>query len=569
MLKSSVWRIGNNQYSSMGRSIPTLFITTKFAPSLKYELRTFSEFEFRNYHHRHLLKKQSNNAVMENNVVEPEPNFIHSSHTLPSTKLLKTKLDENSCWTTLEDYFSSNSTLEDVFVKATFSKPSAETNSNVEKSSKDMIAKVQVRPIQLKDKKNRNDTNMPSSSTLHYQFTLFHNRKATHQNISSPSEAFAKVKDLIISNRYQQVLIQPPSGHNVQMLLKYTCADDNEIDTPLIEGVKMLTFTEQAKSTDSTILTQESTPNIERDHNRKKHYILEEGKRIPFLVDLGIMHPESGKVLAPKYNKFRQMNHFLEIFKDTISESVIEQKDTLRIIDFGCGKSYLTFALHYYLKDILKIENFQIIGLDLKADVIEKCNTLAIKYGMQHELKFVVGDIHSFELSPHFLDPRQDLSSEVDIVVSLHACNTATDKALAQSVKWSAKCIISVPCCHHEVYQQLKHAKTLPEDHLLYPLLKHGSLSEKFCSLYTDSLRCQLLEIAGYKTSIVEFIETEHTPKNLMIRAIKPGRTPTTSTTDTNKIQRDLLIQRYVKQKQSLPVKISLEDFMQSFFENN
>nr|CAG4719174.1 unnamed protein product [Naegleria fowleri] len=343
------------------------------------------------------------------------------------------------------------------------------------------------------------------------------------------------------------------------MILKYTSSNSSAEKTTRIESVKMVTYIEEVNS---CTLDQEATSLviIEREHNRKKHYILEEGKRIPFLVDLGIIHPESGKVLAPKFHKFKQMNHFLEIFKDTIPMSVIEQKDTLRIVDFGCGKSYLTFSLHHYLKEILKIENFQIIGLDLKEDVIEKCNALAVKYDMQQQLKFVVGDIHSFELSPHFFDQRQDKTSQVDVVVSLHACNTATDKALAQSVRWAAKCIIAVPCCHHEVYQQLKHVKNLPEDHLLFPLLKHGSLSERFCSLYTDSLRCQLLEIAGYKTNVIEFIETEHTPKNLMIRAIKHACT-------SNEIQQDLLIQRYLKQKQGLPVEISLEAFMQPFFE--
>jgi len=179
-------------------------------------------------------------------------------------------------------------------------------------------------------------------------------------------------------------------------------------------------------------------------------------------------------------------------------------------------------VIEYYLKNILKFNNFQIIGLDLKKDVIDNCNQMVTRYNMGEHMKFLVGDIHNFDASQHFTTQNQD--NQVDMVVSLHACNTATDKALEQSVKWGAKCIMAVPCCHHELYQQFKRKQDNSSD--LQPLLKHGILSERFASLLTDAMRCHLLEMSGYRTTIQEFTELEHTAKNLMIRAIK-SQTPT------------------------------------------
>lgn len=233
-------------------------------------------------------------------------------------------------------------------------------------------------------------------------------------------------------------------------------------------------------------------------HNRSKRYILEEGKPVEFLIDLGVMTTD-GKIVNQKYDKFKQINRFLEFIEDILPQ--LDKKKEQTIIDFGCGKSYLTFAMYYYLK-ILKEYDIRIIGLDLKEDVIETCNTLKENYGYD-KLNFYVGDIASFK----------DVDA-VDMVVTLHACDTATDYALAKAVTWGAKVILSVPCCQHEANKTL-------ENELLAPVLKYGILKERMAAIVTDAIRAELLESKGYKTQILEFIDMEHTPKNLLIRAIK------------------------------------------------
>lgn len=239
---------------------------------------------------------------------------------------------------------------------------------------------------------------------------------------------------------------------------------------------------------------------------KKKNYILAEGKPVPFLVHLGIMTAE-GKVISSKYDKFRQINRFLE-FIDDIIDDVSEKCDSkLRILDFGSGKSYLTFAVQYFLTEIKKIDA-EIFGLDLKKDVIEYCNSLTQKLNIKN-LTFAVGDIASFgeEKSP-------------DIIITLHACDTATDFALDYAIRRNAKAILSVPCCQHEINSQLKKS-SVPEDSPFAPLLKYGLIKERFSALVTDALRAEFLESHGYKTQILEFIEESNTPKNLLIRAVK------------------------------------------------
>ncbi|MCQ2549650.1 MAG: SAM-dependent methyltransferase [Lachnospiraceae bacterium] len=243
-------------------------------------------------------------------------------------------------------------------------------------------------------------------------------------------------------------------------------------------------------------ITQDKS--IDLSHNKEKHYILEENKPIPCLVDLGIQ-TEDGKIKASKYDKFKQINRYLEFVEDILPH--LPKEKTLKILDFGCGKSYLTFALYYYLK-IVKEYNIEIIGLDLKEKVIENCNLLAEKYGYE-KLRFLVGDIGKYE--------GQD---EVDMVVTLHACDTATDYALYKAICWNAKVIFSVPCCQHEVNKQI-------ENEALAPILKYGYLKERISALLTDGIRANLLEEAGYKVQVMEFIDMEHTPKNLLIRAVK------------------------------------------------
>ncbi len=234
----------------------------------------------------------------------------------------------------------------------------------------------------------------------------------------------------------------------------------------------------------------------EISHNRKKNYILNEGEVTSFLVELGIM-TAAGKVINSKYDKFKQINRYLELVSDCIP--YLDKNKTIRIIDFGCGKAYLTFALYDFL--VLKMGyNVEIVGLDLKENVIKFCSNLAKKLNYD-DLRFVQGDIKGF-----------NEFENVDMVISLHACNTATDDALATAVNWGAKVILAVPCCQHELLKKIKNKK-------MVPLLKYGIIKEKISSLLTDSLRANVLEIMGYRTQVLEFIDMEHTPKNIMIRA--------------------------------------------------
>lgn len=241
-------------------------------------------------------------------------------------------------------------------------------------------------------------------------------------------------------------------------------------------------------------------PKISLSHNRKKKYILEEGIPVPFLIDLGVM-TQNGSIVNAHYDKFRQINRFLEYIEDILPSLPTGRE--LRILDFGCGKSYLTFVIYYYLK-VLKGYPVRITGLDLKEDVIRHCNELAVKYGYD-KLEFLCGDIAYY-----------DGCSQVDMVVTLHACDTATDYALAKAVGWGAKVILSVPCCQHELNKQMK-------NDLLSPVLHYGILKERMAALMTDGLRAQILEANGYRTQILEFIDMAHTPKNLLIRAVYNG----------------------------------------------
>ena len=246
--------------------------------------------------------------------------------------------------------------------------------------------------------------------------------------------------------------------------------------------------------------TSTKQPKISHSHNRKKKYILEEGIPVPFLIDLGVM-TQNGSIVNAHYDKFRQINRFLEYIEDILPSLPTGRE--LRILDFGCGKSYLTFAIYYYLK-VLKGYPVRITGLDLKEDVIRHCNELAVKYGYD-KLEFLCGDIAYY-----------DGCSQVDMVVTLHACDTATDYALAKAVGWGAKVILSVPCCQHELNKQMK-------NDLLSPVLHYGILKERMAALMTDGLRAQILEANGYRTQILEFIDMAHTPKNLLIRAVYNG----------------------------------------------
>ena len=250
-------------------------------------------------------------------------------------------------------------------------------------------------------------------------------------------------------------------------------------------------------------------------HNKTKNYIIKEGQPVAFLIELGVMTKE-GKIHNQKYDKFKQINRFLEFVDDIlpeilkpISSKTEGQTRALEITDFGCGKSYLTFALYHYLV-VIKGLKANIKGLDLKKDVINHCNNLATKCGYE-SLHFTTGDIAEYR------DSKKDSEEALDLVITLHACDTATDFALAYAVEHKAKAILSVPCCQHEINSQLK--KQVPESSL-NALLKHGIVKERFSALVTDVLRVEALESVGYKTQLLEFIDMENTPKNLMIRGI-------------------------------------------------
>jgi SAM-dependent methyltransferase len=275
-----------------------------------------------------------------------------------------------------------------------------------------------------------------------------------------------------------------------------------------------------------TILERPATrPQASLAHDRRKHYVLEDGVPVPFLVELGVMTAE-GKVRARRFDKFRQVNRFLELVADVLP--ALRSEGTLRVVDFGSGRSYLTFALHHFLRDVHGLDA-EIVGLDLKEDVVQECSALAARLGADG-LSFRVGDIASF-----------DELDRADLVVSLHACDTATDAALARAVRWRADAILAVPCCHHELLAQVEHGT-------LTPLLRHGVLKERFAADLTDAVRAQLLGLLGYDVQLVEFVELEHTPKNVLIRAVRrPGRGT------------DRLAREYLELKRELGLDPSLE----------
>ncbi len=250
-------------------------------------------------------------------------------------------------------------------------------------------------------------------------------------------------------------------------------------------------------------IEQTESKSAELSHNRKKRYLLEDGVIYPFLVRLGVQNPD-GTVKKQKYDKFRQINRFIEFIDDALDH--LPKDRPVRILDFGSGKSYLTFALYHYLR-IEKGLDLRVTGLDLKKEVIEECQRIADDLSYK-QLEFLIGDINDY-----------NEESAVDMVVTLHACDVATDMALSRAVKWNAKVILSVPCCQHELNSQID----APE---LGLMLQHGLIKERFSALATDSIRAELLSLVGYETQLMEFIDIENTPKNILIRAYKTGRKP-------------------------------------------
>ncbi len=346
--------------------------------------------------------------------------------------------------------------------------------SNLRKKDEDSFSKVDIKPVLIKDE-------------IKLQLTYNYKTKVIHENLEL--EGSPEVLEKLLVQTFRQAMI-------------FTKTADYQI---LISK----------KGIPKILKKKPTKEEVDLSHNRKKQYIIEDGKACDFLIRLGVMN-QKGKVVAKRYDKFRQINRFLEMVADVIPN--IDKEKTINIIDFGCGKSYLTFALYYYLVDILNLD-VNIIGLDLKMDVIEFCNKVALDLSYD-KLKFIHGDIKDFEGS-----------KDVDMVVTLHACDTATDAALVKAVNWDAKVILSVPCCQHEFYDKIQNP-------ILEPMLKHGIIREKLSSLVTDSLRANVLEILGYQVQMLEFIDMEHTPKNILIRAIK-----------TDNVDNKKAIESYIKFK--------------------
>ena len=334
---------------------------------------------------------------------------------------------------------------------------------------KDKAFKIKIRPVMLKGK-------------LLFQKTTYAGTKVFHDNLTG-EEIIRQIEESLTCS-FKQCEIEHRQ-YRVTILIS-----------------KKGKVTIKRKRTENSGAESEVSRNVQLSHNRVKNYILEEGIPVPFLVDLGVQTNE-GKIIRSRYDKFRQINRFLEFIEDILP--TLSKERTVHIIDFGCGKSYLTFAMYYYLHD-LNGYDVEITGLDLKEDVITNCNRLSMKYGYD-KLHFMKGDIAEY-----------NGQKAVDMVVTLHACDTATDYALAKAVKWGSRVILSVPCCQHEINKQIHNEE-------LSSLLGYGIIKERMAALVTDAVRANLLEAAGYETSILEFIDMEHTPKNLLIRAIRRDST--------------------------------------------
>ena len=389
---------------------------------------------------------------------------------------------------------------------------------------KEEAQKIKVRPVylHLPAGKHVGDAGSAVAESLAFQAEEFRGKQAFHRNMRKEEtlayieEAMQKYKQLELQSELgsMQVLVSKAGKQTVKVKKRKAFVRENvgletaetaETDRKADRRQQ----TEQNAAAELVITGSQSIGGFDSllpkmrtlTHNRRKRYILEEGRPVPFLKDLGVMTAD-GKIVNFRYDKFRQINRFLEFIEDILPQ--LPKNREVRIIDFGCGKSYLTFAMYYYLHELQGLD-VRITGLDLKEDVIEHCGRLARQYGYE-KLEFLHGDIADYTGA-----------DQVDMVVTLHACDTATDYALAKAVRWNAKVILSVPCCQHELNGQM-------ENDLLKPIFHYGIVKERMAALYTDALRAEILENHGYRTQILEFIDMEHTPKNLLLRCIRGGR---------------------------------------------
>jgi SAM-dependent methyltransferase len=353
------------------------------------------------------------------------------------------------------------------------------------KKEPDQIAKVNIRPLEIKGQ-------------LRYQVSCHYRQKVTHQNLV-PADCAEYIKNSFNEKFRQGTLVFKEESYHI-----------------LVNKRKHISIVKKAIEKKELPLT----------HNVSKKYILEEGTVVSFLVELGIM-AKTGAVIAKKHDKFRQINRFLEMVRDVIE--YLPKERCIEIVDFGCGKAYLTFALYHYLSHV-EGRKVHIVGLDLKKEVIEMCQQLADNLDYK-DLEFAVGDINNH-------NPQE----KVDLVISLHACDTATDAAIEKGIRWGAEVLLCVPCCQHELYNQITSEP-------LNALLKHGILRERFVALATDAARADLLTALGYDVQVLEFIDMEHTPKNILLRATK----------GTSQQKMTQAVRRYRQFKELLTITPSLE----------
>ena len=382
---------------------------------------------------------------------------------------------------------------EDKFIKIVFSdRQNGEFN------------KIIIKSLSLKNGKN-------------IQIESFKDNKAFHKNIEL--DHFQEIEDILkgYMENFKQILLQIEN-----------------LDISFIKKKESFTKKENKNNLIKNYI----------EHNKKKQYILNEGDKIDFLIELGLMSTE-GKILKSSYNKFRQINRYLEFIDDVIEELKSKKliNNHINVLDFGCGKSYLTFALYYYLKHYRKDLSFSIVGLDLKKDVIEFCNKLAQKLNYEN-LEFLNGNIKDY-----------DRALEVDLVFSLHACNNATDYSLEKALSLNAKAILAVPCCHHEFFEKIQKNKNSEFYNTLKIMADNGVVLDKFATLATDSFRSLALELCGYKTKMIEFIDMEHTPKNILIKAIK---------SKSSNLKEKLI--EYSKLKEFLGIQPLLEELTRKYF---
>ena len=336
--------------------------------------------------------------------------------------------------------------------KAVFSQPIDKTDNQ----------KVTIRPVLLKGE-------------LRYQLESFRDNKAFHRNVTG--QELLKILASQLESRYRQALVVTD-----RETIQYSMKRDGSYKRHATASLPL--------------------PGKVQSHNREKEYILKEGENIPALVDLGVFTADF-KIVRAKYDKYKQINRFIELIDHAFKDY---RKDNITILDFGCGKSYLTFILYYYFAVKRKMDA-TIIGYDIKEDVVKRCGEIARKYGYAG-LEFIRADVTRDVLTDR----------NIDMIVTLHACDVATDFALHYAITKKADFIFSVPCCQHEVNSSIRKGGDLDI------LLKHGIIKERVSALLTDAIRANVLEDMGYTVDMIEFIDFDHSPKNIMIRARRNGK---------------------------------------------